>query len=254
MEGCDNVILLSQYIGDFQPEAQVKGLLGCNFIALICNKNSATFCSVSLLLSMAQIYRIYINDSALIITENISVVEGDYQAIENQAFDFRSFYDRVKVEATPTSYVLHTSKAKLAFKGIKAQLVLIKAAGGLVENEEDKFLFIFRRGKWDLPKGKIDEYELTKTAAVREVEEECGIKVSEVSGKICKTYHIYEQRGQVILKKTTWYKMHARNQQELVPQLEEDITEARWLAPSEFDMVRQNTFPLILDVIRSEAY
>ena len=223
---------------------------GCNFIALICNKNSATFCSVSLLLSMTQIYRIYINDSALIITENILDITEKYQIIDSQSFDFFSFYKQVKNNSVPTLYVLSTPNAKRQFKEVKSQLILIKAAGGLVQNEENKYLFIFRRGKWDLPKGKIDEGEKTKKAAVREVEEECGIRVDEVLGKIGRTYHIYEQDAQVILKKTTWYKMKAENQSDLVPQLEEDITEARWLPVSDFSIVKENTFPLILDVIR----
>src|SRR6267154_620027 len=33
---------------------------------------------------------------------------------------------------------------------------LIEAAGGLVQNEKNEWLIIFRRGKWDLPKGKIE--------------------------------------------------------------------------------------------------
>ena len=198
---------------------------------------------------MTQIYRIYINDSALIITENNSLVQENYQVLDTQWFGFATFYEQVKGEKTPATYVLKTLNAKRRFKELKSQLVLIKAAGGLVRNEEGKYLFIFRRGKWDLPKGKIDEGEKTKAAAVREVEEECGIRIDEVDGKLAKTYHIYEQDHQVILKKTTWYSMMTTSNQDLVPQLEEDITEAKWLSPSELEPVKQNTFPLILDVI-----
>ncbi len=137
------------------------------------------------------------------------------------------------------------------FNELKKNVSIIKAAGGLVENEHKDYLFIFRKGKWDLPKGKIDLDEKTKKAAVREVEEECGIKVNKVSGKICRTWHAYEQAGKVILKKTTWYNMKAVKQPNLIPQLEEDITEARWLPKAEFSFVKENTYPLILDVISS---
>jgi 8-oxo-dGTP pyrophosphatase MutT (NUDIX family) len=99
-----------------------------------------------------------------------------------------------------------------------------------------------------LPKGKLDEGEKTKRAAVREVEEECGIKVSKLGDKLCKTWHVYEEKSQVVFKRTSWYNMEAKNQ-ELIPQLEEDITDAQWLSFQEFDKVRANTFALIADIL-----
>lgn len=131
---------------------------------------------------------------------------------------------------------------------------LIKAAGGLVSNEENKYLFIFRKGKWDLPKGKLDRGESFKAAAVREVEEECGITIHSRGDKICKTYHIYEVYGVPVMKKTVWYWMRADNQPDLTPQIEEDITDARWLAVGDFMLVKENTYPLIRDVIRVIEY
>ncbi len=131
---------------------------------------------------------------------------------------------------------------------------VIEAAGGLVSNEENKYLFIYRKDKWDLPKGKLDKGEGFREAAVREVEEECGITINSSGDKICKTYHIYEVNEQPVMKKTVWYWMRADNQPELTPQLEEGITEARWLAPGDFMLVRENTYPLIKDVIRVIEY
>lgn len=129
---------------------------------------------------------------------------------------------------------------------------VIKAAGGLVSNEEMHYLFIFRNGKWDLPKGKLDNGETFRLAAVREVEEECGIQINGLGRKICNTYHIYEMNKERVLKKTAWYRMKAVNQNNLVPQLEEGITDVRWLAPGDFMMVRQNTYPLIRDLLNAE--
>ena len=194
-------------------------------------------------------YQIYINHTALIITETIENSLLNSQKVDYEGFQFNRFYQQIKDNPSPERYLLVTKDPKKLFKEIRYSLRYIKAAGGLVRNEENKYLFIFRKGKWDLPKGKIDEGEKTKVAAVREVEEECGIKVTSVDGKLCKTYHIYVMNGEVVLKKTTWYRMQANNQPELIPQLEEDITEARWLAPEEFTIVKQNTYPLILDVI-----
>ena len=165
-------------------------------------------------------------------------------------FEFNTFYERVKADPGPLLYFVHTPNAKQLFRKIRASLNFIKAAGGLVSNDENKFLFIFRLGKWDLPKGKLDENEKAKACAVREVEEETGIKVFKAGDKICNTYHIYGNNGGVpYLKKTSWYKMKGESQAELRPQLEEDITEVRWLGLSEFEIVKNNTYPLILDVL-----
>ena len=91
---------------------------------------------------------------------------------------------------------------RASFKNAVAESVTqIGAAGGLVKNEAGEYLFIYRNDKWDLPKGKIEKAERVKDAAVREVEEECGIKVSKLEEKICKTYHVYIYKGEVVLKK-----------------------------------------------------
>ena len=172
-----------------------------------------------------------------------------YQQIDSQDFDFSSFYERIKGDSSPVQYVLFTPNAKRFFKTLKTSATLIRAAGGIVRNEENRYLFIFRKGKWDLPKGKLDEGEKPKKAAVREVEEECGIRVDKLESKLANTYHIYEEADQLILKKTNWYKMYAAGQKDLKPQLEEDITRAEWLTTTDFQMVKSNTYPLIADLM-----
>ena len=192
-------------------------------------------------------YRIYINDTALIITDSMPAGLGNHQEINEHEFNFAQFHKLVK-SAPASINVLVTKEPKKFFKRARKSFQVIKAAGGVVRNDENQFLFIFRKGKWDLPKGKLDEGEKTKKAAVREVEEECGIKVAKLGDLLCKTWHVYEEKGQVVFKKTTWFNMKAKRQ-ELIPQQEEGITEARWLASADFDYIKQNTFPLILDVI-----
>ncbi len=61
----------------------------------------------------------------------------------------------------------------LILKKLQKQFKNIEAAGGLVFNAKNEFLLIKRLGKADLPKGKIEKGEDPKTAALREVEEEC---------------------------------------------------------------------------------
>ncbi|WP_026899205.1 NUDIX hydrolase [Daejeonella oryzae] len=194
-------------------------------------------------------YRIYINQTALIITETAPFSDENYQQIEPEGFVFTQFYQRFKQENSGGIFVLLTSNARRLFKQIKQSLKIIKAAGGVVRSDENKFLFIYRKGVWDLPKGKIEKGEKTKIAAIREVEEECGIIISSAGDKICKTYHVYEMSGQIVFKKTSWYWMKADNLQPLIPQLEEDITDVQWMAPGDFSLVKQNTYPLIRDVM-----
>lgn len=192
-------------------------------------------------------YRIYINDTALIIADILPAGVNSFQQLDPKEFDFLKFYKSVKI-APSEIYVLLLKEPKSYFKKLRKSFQLIKAAGGVVKNNENEFLFIFRKGKWDLPKGKLDEGEKTKKAAVREVGEECGIRISKLENLLCKTWHVYEEKGQVVFKKTTWFNMRAKKQK-LIPQLEEDITEARWLSSADFNFVKQNTYPLIRDII-----
>jgi 8-oxo-dGTP pyrophosphatase MutT (NUDIX family) len=131
---------------------------------------------------------------------------------------------------------------------------IVRAAGGLVENERGEVLFMFRRNKWDLPKGKIDHGESPAACAQREVKEETGIKHLKLKEFLLITYHIYEENGQRIIKETHWFRMEATADQSLVPQLEEDITELRWIREAGFREATQNTYPNILEVLKAAGY
>ena len=196
-------------------------------------------------------YRIYINDVTLILNDTPPEETEKYQEIDSQEFNVVLFYQQVKAEGRSGQYLILTKKPRNLFRKIKKSFRIIKAAGGLVRNEEHKFLFIFRNGKWDLPKGKLDKGEKVRKAAVREVEEECGISVTETGSRICKTWHIYEFNGQKILKRTSWFYMKAFKQKKLVPQKEEGITKVKWVAPGDFKKIRANTYPLITDIIKN---
>ena len=113
--------------------------------------------------------------------------------------------------------------------GFQKKFKIIEAAGGLVKNENGDTLWIYRHDKWDLPKGKLEKHENIREAAVREVEEECGINNIELIKPLETTYHIYFHKGKSVLKITHWFYMFAPQDQQLKPQYEEDITEVVWL-------------------------
>jgi 8-oxo-dGTP pyrophosphatase MutT (NUDIX family) len=132
-----------------------------------------------------------------------------------------------------------------------ANRLLILAAGGLVMNERGEVLFMFRKGKWDLPKGKLDPDETMEACALREVKEETGLIQVEMKNFLLITEHLYTERGQLILKKSHWYRMEAGSHQHLIPQTEEEISELRWLAPADFKIVLANTYPSIVEVLKA---
>lgn len=139
------------------------------------------------------------------------------------------------------SVVLVTQDKENLTKFIKSRFTIIKAAGGVV-TKDDKVLFIYRLGKWDLPKGKFEKGESPEACAVREVEEECAIKIK-LGPEICKTWHTYTHNRKSILKKTFWYAMENLDDKSMKPQVEEGIEDIRWLSHHEAKVALVNSYP-----------
>jgi len=134
-------------------------------------------------------------------------------------------------------------------KAFWKHFTIVKAAGGLVENETGQVLLIFRRGKWDLPKGKLEEGESLEECAVREVEEETGLRHIELQEFLLTTYHTYDDYGHSILKESYWYRMRSSSAEVLVPQTIEDIHEIKWVSREDLAPYMGNTFPSIKAVL-----
>src|ERR1700753_307445 len=121
-------------MGDFHPDAHVKGFSGCNLIALICRRNSATCCSISLLLNMAQKYRIYINEKVILITQSVPRQVQRYQRADAQTFDLKTFYNEFNGKPGGRLFFVLCTDAKEYLKKIVKSITLIEAAGGRVKN------------------------------------------------------------------------------------------------------------------------
>ncbi len=134
-------------------------------------------------------------------------------------------------------------------EAIKKPFKVIKAAGGVVINEM-KMLLMFRRGVWDLPKGKLEDGESSRKAAAREVQEETGVRVA-VGERICTTWHTYTLNGNRILKRTKWYQMSVVDDRRMAPQTDEDIEKLAWLDHRETQLALTNSFSSIRYVIDS---
>jgi 8-oxo-dGTP pyrophosphatase MutT (NUDIX family) len=137
---------------------------------------------------------------------------------------------------------------------LKNDRMIIQAGGGLVVNEEGNVLFMYRRGKWDLPKGKRDSGETLEQCALREVAEETGVHQLELKKFLIVTKHEYEEHDSLILKESHWWLMKAMSNQPLIPQTEENITELKWIGPADFTIILQNTYPAIIEVLKAGGF
>ena len=185
-------------------------------------------------------YTIFVDEIPIYLTDNL----------ENLAKESFYYKDDITIES-----VLETAKSKkyselflfhvdlkTLWKEFKWFFKIEKAAGGLVTNQNDEILFIYRFDTWDLPKGKIEKGEGKKEAAIREVEEECGISGLTIENKLQKTYHIFQRNEREILKITHWYKMKTDFEGELTPQLEEGITEVVFKNKEQTKMALENSY------------
>jgi len=200
--------------------------------------------------------KIYFNDKPLFLcdelTPEIRVYSHHDDAVLIDEFDHHTVNTMIHEMRLPKVHAgifVHKNLDELR-KAFFKKFLLVKAGGGLVRNEAGKYLFMLRRGIWDLPKGKLDPGETIEHCALREVTEETGLKDVRLDGPLLVTYHTYDENGKHILKETHWFRMNAVDDKALQPQQEEQITELRWVSAGEMKPLLQRTFPSVADVIR----
>lgn len=198
--------------------------------------------------------KVYFNDKF------IEFVGENLQSTLNQSFKFEEGKEGEKlflklihqflIDQKNTSISISNIAFDKALQLLKSTFYYIEAAGGFIE-KNGEFLFIRRHNRWDLPKGKLEKKETVEHAALRECEEECGIKELTLIKPLSSTFHIYAYKDGFALKQSYWFYMQSTYTEKLVPQLEEDITEVRWFNPKEIqDIVMKDTYYTISDVVR----
>ncbi len=197
-------------------------------------------------------YKVFFNDRIVLLTDdflrNFQVKYGLFYKYRN-VDDLReliTFYRGLK--RIDTLYIFHHDIDELQER-FKSCFHVIQAAGGLVTDESGRYLVIKRRGKWDLPKGKLNPGEPIPEAALREVTEECGIRKLEITNPLMTTWHCYWEDEKPILKRTSWFEMRASGNEIPVPQSDEDITEAKWIPKQQLAEIAKNTYMTILDLL-----
>jgi 8-oxo-dGTP pyrophosphatase MutT (NUDIX family) len=188
------------------------------------------------------------------------IVTEENQDTENQSFinidllkksELLDEFTKFAHQEGRTLLTFTTKNIEEALEKFRKPFKYIYAAGGLIE-KDNKYLFIYRLKKWDLPKGKLDAGEGPEEAGIRECEEECGISQLTITKALDPTYHIYDHKGSYALKKTFWYAMITKHTGELVPQVEEHIEKVEWFTKEQIQsVVRKNTYPAIEAVIEN---
>lgn len=188
---------------------------------------------------MSQMYKVFVNDKPIIITSS-SKNEKKFPIYPFSELEFDDVLLKLE-EETIFGIILVSANLELDWQIFTKNLKVIPAAGGLVLNDEKSVLFIFRNEVWDLPKGWIEEGESKEKAAIREVEEECGIANLSIIKQLPTTYHIYDYKG-LNLKQTFWFLMDSNDTSTLTPQLEEGITKVAFLNSNEVKSALSNTY------------
>jgi 8-oxo-dGTP pyrophosphatase MutT (NUDIX family) len=194
----------------------------------------------------------YFNDKSIIITDS----ELMQINIPNKIYVCPNYFE---TEFSEISRIIFETETELIFiqatdfEKVKTDFInhftIIEAAGGIVEHSANGILFIFRRGKWDLPKGKMELNESEELCAEREIEEETGATNLQQIGKLTDTFHFYEEKGKMILKISHWYHFKSNFEGKLIPQIEEEITAIQWVDVNDLNTPLANTFQAIKDVV-----
>jgi 8-oxo-dGTP pyrophosphatase MutT (NUDIX family) len=198
-------------------------------------------------------YKVFVNNKPLIFIQHVSheqIVEGDHVVHRSKINDIFSFIKEFEGDQIIKRIFLVDENVDAMWQEFKNYYKQIYAAGGIVKNKHNELLYIFRTGRWDLPKGKVEGLEHIEQTAIREVEEECGISKLNITNHLPATYHTYETRESDVLKTTYWFEMYCDDESEPVPQTEEGIEKVCWLPASSLPDVFKNTFSSIEDLLR----
>ena len=185
-------------------------------------------------------YKVFVNDKPLFLTNHISK-ETDFQLFLLESIDIEQLIVKIFQNKIQKAYLYHPDES-LIMKTLKSKISVCKAGGGLVYNKNGEVLFIFRNGKWDLPKGGIEKGELLENTAMREVEEETGVNGLSISHKLQKTYHVFRRNSKYKLKITHWYEMQSDFEGTLKGQIEEGIEKVAWLNPEQVKEALKNSY------------
>ncbi len=196
-------------------------------------------------------YKVFVNDKPLFLTNQIQK-ETDFQLFLLDSVDIKELIIKIFKNKVDKAFLYHPDEKEI-LKKLKAKIPVEKAGGGLVFNDKKEVLFIFRNKKWDLPKGGIEKGEEIEDTALREVEEETGVKNLKITRKLTKTYHIFKRNGRYKLKITHWFEMKTSFSGKMTGQLEEGIEKVEWIKPENIASCLTNSYENIKLLFEKES-
>jgi 8-oxo-dGTP pyrophosphatase MutT (NUDIX family) len=199
-------------------------------------------------------YKVFANHRTIYLSENIDLSCIGADVLSSKCINLteveNAFSNFLSEPSKSTLFLYFPGDPEKLFQLFASLFLFVEAAGGLVKDPQNRLLFIHRFGFWDLPKGKIEKEEDAPTAALREVMEETGLNSLKIIKPLPSTYHIFERKGKLRLKRTYWFEMKSSNDGPLCPQLEEDILEARWFSLQEIELPLSTTYPAIKELVK----
>jgi len=184
--------------------------------------------------------KIFVGNKPIVLTTKVEP-ESDFKNYLIDTVDINMVLYNLKKEKYKSIRLIGDNEEVL-LKKFLCLLPNIIAGGGKVINSDGKILFIFRNGKWDLPKGKAEQKETIDQTALREVEEETGVKGLSITKPLEITYHIFKRNDQYFIKKTYWFEMFSDYIGDLKPQIKEGITKVKWVGPKKLKKVKKNIY------------
>jgi hypothetical protein len=198
-------------------------------------------------------YKVFINEKVIFLTasSNFSKLKKEIKILKFENDHTIAKALQLIQDENIDQILINSNDIDKLYTSFKSYFKYIEAAGGAVLNNKQELLLIFRLGKWDLPKGKIETGENPHQAAIREVEEECGIQNLVITAALSPTFHIYEHKGKMVLKKTFWFEMITKTENQiLIPQTEEGITQVAWLDGNKIIEAMENTYENIKIIVK----
>ena len=185
-------------------------------------------------------YKIFVGDKPIILTTKVEQ-EINFKNYLLDTVNVGKVIKELKQSDIPEVRLIDKNRDVLIKKFMKL-LPNVVAGGGKVYNQKDEVLFIYRNDKWDLPKGKVESKETIDKAALREVEEETGVKGLKIVKPLELTYHIFKRNGRHRLKITYWFEMKTKYKGELIPQEKEGIAKVEWLNKTRIEEAITNSY------------
>ena len=195
-------------------------------------------------------YKVFVNDKPLFLTNQVQK-ETDFKLFLLESVDIKKLIVKIFQHKIQKAFLYHPDE-KLIMKTLRAKLPVEKAGGGLVYNKDGDVLFIFRNGKWDLPKGGTEKNETIEETAMREVEEETGVTGLAITEKLQRTYHIFKRNGRYKLKITQWFEMRTKYEDIPQGQADEGIERVEWVNPKDIKFLLENSYENIKLLFEAE--